>query len=108
MNVTASVTSVRVHVEELERVDHQRALVDLGRQAADDQVEGRRLQSARRLDPAHDGECLVVDEWDSPASFQGFFEDEAQNIGQLMASAGVNEQPGPPQFYEKMPLGDEF
>jgi hypothetical protein len=57
---------------------------------------------------AGDGECFVVDEWDSPESFQGFLEDEGANIGSLMAAAGVQGEPGPPQFYEKLSLGDEF
>lgn len=55
-----------------------------------------------------DGECLVVDEWDSPESFQAFFEAEGANIGQLMAAAGVQGEPDAPQFYEKLSLGDEF
>ena len=57
---------------------------------------------------AGDGEVLVVDEWDSPESFQAFFEAEGQNIGQLMASAGVQGEPGPPAFYTKLDLGDSF
>lgn len=57
---------------------------------------------------AGDGECFVVDEWDSPESFQSFFEEESGNIGPLMAAAGVQGEPGPPQFYEKLSLGDEF
>jgi heme-degrading monooxygenase HmoA len=55
-----------------------------------------------------DGEFLVVDEWESPEAFQGFFEDEAQNIGQLLAAAGVQGEPGPPSFHRKLSLGDEF
>jgi len=54
------------------------------------------------------GECVVVDEWDSPESFQSFFEEEGANIGSLMAAAGVQGEPGRPQFYEKLSLGDEF
>src|SRR3954452_1333666 len=54
------------------------------------------------------GEVVVVDEWESPEAFQGFFEDEGQNIGQLMAAAGVQGQPGPPAFYSKLSLGDQF
>jgi hypothetical protein len=55
-----------------------------------------------------DGEIVVVDEWDSPESFQSFFDDNGEKIGQLMAAAGVQGQPGPPQFYRKLSLGDEF
>jgi hypothetical protein len=56
---------------------------------------------------AGDGEVLVVDEWDSPESFQRFFEEEQPNIGPLMESAGVQ---GEPQisFYEKLDTSDAF
>jgi hypothetical protein len=57
---------------------------------------------------AGDGEVLVVDEWESPEAFQGFFEAEGGNIGQLMGAAGVQGAPGPPTFHRKMSLGDEF
>ena len=55
-----------------------------------------------------DAEVIVVDEWDSPESFQGFFEAEGENIGRLMAAAGAAGEPAPPLFYRKMSLGDEF
>jgi len=55
-----------------------------------------------------DGEVWVVDEWDSPESFQSFFADNGEKIGQLMGAAGVQGEPGPPQFYRKLSLGDEF
>ena len=57
---------------------------------------------------AGEGEVLVVDEWDSSESFQAFFADEAPNIGSLMQAAGAQGEPGPPRFYEKLELGDEF
>jgi hypothetical protein len=55
-----------------------------------------------------DGKVIVVDEWDSAESFQGFFEAEGQNIGQLLQSAGAQGEPEPPVFYKKLSLGDEF
>lgn len=55
-----------------------------------------------------DGEVIVVDEWDSPESFQAFFEAEGENIGQLMAAAGARGEPGPPSFYRKLETGDDF
>ena len=55
-----------------------------------------------------DGEVIVVDEWDAPESFQGFFEAEGANIGQLMQAANAKGEPGPPSFHQKMSLGDEF
>ena len=55
-----------------------------------------------------DGAVFVVDEWESAEKFQSFFEDEAPNIGPLMAQAGVEGQPGPPSFYRKLSTADEF
>ena len=54
------------------------------------------------------GEVIVVDEWDSPESFQAFFEAEGENIGQLMAAAGATGEPAPPTFYRKLDTGDDF
>ena len=55
-----------------------------------------------------DGKVYVVDEWDSPESFQAFFAEEAPNIGPLMQQAGVQGEPGPAQFYRKLDTPDEF
>jgi hypothetical protein len=55
-----------------------------------------------------DGEVLVVDEWESPEQFQSFFEDEGQNIGQLMQASGAQGQPGPPAMHRKLSTGDDF
>jgi heme-degrading monooxygenase HmoA len=55
-----------------------------------------------------DGEVVVIDEWDSPESFQAFFEAEGENIGKLMATAGAQGEPSPPTFYRRLELGDEF
>ena len=55
-----------------------------------------------------DDGVVVVDEWDSPESFQAFFEAEGENIGQLMAAAGARGEPGPPRFHRKLELGDDF
>ena len=55
-----------------------------------------------------DGSVIVVDEWDSAESFQGFYEAQGANIGQLMQAAGATGEPDPPRFYEKLSLGDEF
>jgi hypothetical protein len=57
---------------------------------------------------ADNGEIVVVDEWPSAEDFQAFFEAEGESIGKLMADAGVQGEPGPPSFYEKLSLGDEF
>jgi hypothetical protein len=55
-----------------------------------------------------DGEVLVVDEWENPEAFQGFYEAEGANIGQLMQAAGAQGTPAPPTFHRKLSLGDEF
>src|SRR3954467_12918982 len=55
---------------------------------------------------AGDGEVVVMDEWESPEAFQRFFESE-QDIAELMAAVGVEEQPAP-TFYRPLRLGDEF
>ncbi len=55
-----------------------------------------------------DGSVIVVDEWDSKESFQGFFEAQGEKIGQLMQTAGAQGAPDAPRFYEKLSLGDEF
>jgi hypothetical protein len=55
-----------------------------------------------------DDEVVVVDEWDSPESFQAFFEAQGEGIGQLMAAAGASGQPAPPRFHRKLELGDDF
>jgi hypothetical protein len=56
---------------------------------------------------AGDGEVVVIDEWDSPESFQAFFQDEQETIGSLMQQAGAGE-PAPPVFLQKMELGDSY
>ena len=56
---------------------------------------------------AGDGEMLVVDEWDSPDSFQKFFESEQPNIGPLMEAAGVQSEPQI-SFYRKLDSVDAF
>ena len=53
MKVTGSaglIGSVRVHVEELERVEGEAVLVDAGRERPQDQVQRRRLEPTGRLD----------------------------------------------------------
>jgi hypothetical protein len=54
-----------------------------------------------------DGEALVVDEWDSPESFQKFFQAEQPNIGPLMQAAGVQGEPEI-QFFRKLESADSF
>jgi heme-degrading monooxygenase HmoA len=55
-----------------------------------------------------DGEVIIVDEWETPEAFTTFFDDEAENIGPLMAAAGVGGAPGQPVFHRKLSTGDDF
>lgn len=55
-----------------------------------------------------DGEVVVVDEWETPEAFQSFWDDQGPAIGQLMASAGIQGEPAPPSFHQKLALGDGF
>jgi hypothetical protein len=54
-----------------------------------------------------DGTAYVIDEWDSPESFQSFFEAEQPNIGPLMEAAGVQGEPEI-RFFQKLNTGDDF
>jgi heme-degrading monooxygenase HmoA len=57
---------------------------------------------------AGDGEVIVVDEWESAEAFQGFWDTQGGQIGEVMAAAGISGEPAPPQFHQKLSLGDEF
>ena len=57
---------------------------------------------------AHDGEIVVVDEWESAEAFQAFYAAEEKNIGKLMSDAGIAGPSDRPAFFEKLELGDEF
>lgn len=56
---------------------------------------------------AGDGELLVVDEWPDEASFLGFFESSAPEIGKLMSEAGATAQPTP-RFWRALDTSDAF
>lgn len=49
---------------------------------------------------------LVVDEWESAEGFQQFFA-ESQEIGEMMAEAGVTSQPQP-VFWNALDTPDRF
>jgi heme-degrading monooxygenase HmoA len=55
---------------------------------------------------AHDGEVVVMDEWESPEAFQRFFEGD-EDIPKLMQAVGVTSRPEP-VFYRPLDTGDEF
>ena len=80
-----------------ENADNMRGIAERGRAAG----------AIHHAFYAGDGEMLVVDEWDSPEAFQGFFQSEQANIGPLMEGAGAQ---GEPQitFYQRMDTADAF
>ena len=53
-----------------------------------------------------EGEVIVIDEWDSPESFQSFFEGQ-EDIPKVMQAVGAGE-PAPPTFMRKLDTGDDF
>jgi len=53
-----------------------------------------------------DGEVIVIDEWDSAESFQGFFEAQTE-IPEIMAAAGAEGEPEI-SFFRKLSTGDDF
>ena len=68
--------------------------------------EGRNQGAIHHRFALGDGVVVVVDEWDSAESFQGFFADNAA-IGELMQAAGAS---GPPEvaIYEAIETADAF
>ena len=62
--------------------------------------------AVHHLFAAGDGEVVVIDEWDSAESFQGFFEGQSE-IPAIMQAAGAE---GAPEisFFRKLSTGDEF
>jgi hypothetical protein len=53
------------------------------------------------------GQVMAADEWDSPDSFQAFWEESMEQIGPLMAQAGVTNEPEP-VFWRPLDTPDRF
>ena len=51
-------------------------------------------------------EILVVDEWPDAESFQAFFTESGEEIGKIMASAGVTAEPNI-SYYHHLETGDD-
>jgi heme-degrading monooxygenase HmoA len=68
---------------------------------------GRAKGALRHMFLAGDGEVMVADEWESPAAFQAFFEEAGEEIGALMAEAGVSNEPQP-TFWRPLDTPDRF
>ena len=77
--------------------DKMREIADRGKAAG---------ATSHRFYGSDDGAILVVDEWDSPESFRGFFEADP-DIPQLMQDVGVTSQPEI-TFWRKLETHDEF
>ena len=67
---------------------------------------GKAAGAIRHAFGGGDGEVIVIDEWPDEASFQRFFDTQAE-IPRLMQEGGAT---GAPQisFYRKLDTGDEF
>ena len=68
---------------------------------------GRSKGAKRHMFLAGDGEVMVADEWDSAESFQAFFAEMGEEIGALMAQAGVSNEPQP-TFWRPLDTPDRF
>jgi hypothetical protein len=86
----------------------RRAAEEKGDQLREIEEASREAGAIHHAFYSGDDGVIVVDEWDSRASFEAFFEAQGEKIGQLMQAAGAQGPPDPPQFYEKLALGDEF
>jgi len=62
---------------------------------------------AHRFYGTDDGKLMVVDEWPDAESFQHFFAHMADEIGPMMAAAGVTGEPHP-TFWRKLESQDEY
>jgi len=52
---------------------------------------------------------IVVDEWPDPESFQGFFEETAEEIQSMMGEAGFNQGGQPqPEFWRVLESQDKY
>jgi quinol monooxygenase YgiN len=69
-------------------------------------AEGRAAGAIRHTFAGGEGEVLVIDEWPDEASFQGFFQNQA-DIPRIMQEGGAQ---GAPEiaFYRKLDTPDNF
>ena len=68
---------------------------------------GREKGALHHMFLAGDGHVVVADEWDSAESFQAFWEESGDQIGPLMAQAGVANEPKP-VFLRPLDTPDRF
>jgi hypothetical protein len=62
---------------------------------------------AHRFYGSDEGQIMVVDEWPDAQSFQTFFDENSDTIGQMMQSAGITSEPQP-KFWDKLDTHDEY
>jgi hypothetical protein len=62
---------------------------------------------AHRFYGSDDDQIMVVDEWPDEQSFQGFFEENRENIAPLMQAVGATAEPQI-KFWRKLDSHDEY
>jgi hypothetical protein len=62
---------------------------------------------AHRFYGSDDGRVMVLDEWPDPESFQRCFEATRDQIGPMMAAAGMVGEPEV-TFWRKLETGDDY
>jgi heme-degrading monooxygenase HmoA len=92
---------VKADPDALERYANENA--DQVKRIAED---GRSKGAIHHYFAAGDGEVVVIDEWDSEESFQGFFDSQAE-IPEVMQAAGAASEPEV-TFLRKLSTPDEF
>jgi len=68
---------------------------------------GRSKGAIHHMFLAGDGQVMAADEWDSIESFQSFWAESSQEIGPLMAQAGITNEPQP-VFWRPLDTPDRF
>ena len=71
----------------------------------DDAVE-RGVIAHRFFGSVNGDEVIVVDEWPDPESFQAFFSENEQRVGELMQGAGLAPA-GDPEFWRVLDTPDK-
>ena len=90
--------------EKLESVaaEKQDLLAGIGERAKEHGVVAHRFYGN-----TEGGQIMVIDEWPDKESFNRFFEDQEEPIGELMQAAGISGQPGI-NFWRKLETHDEI
>jgi hypothetical protein len=68
---------------------------------------GRSKGAIHHMFMAAEDHVMVADEWDSAEHFQAFWEESGDDIGPLMAQAGMTNEPQP-TFWRPLDTADRF